>query len=290
MELDEFIKTLGERKKKSEIVAANGEMSPGNEARTVPETIVPTPRSPALGKDIRQPLNTAGREALEQVKQRIHALLVEKLNPEEFKALAGDRQRTEIRRILDAMIDAENYPLSHQQKQAFIGELLNDVLGYGPLERLLRDPSISDILINNANCVYVERNGVLEEVTDVRFRDNAQLLEIIQRIVSRVGRQVNESSPMVDARLLDGSRVNAIVPPLALDGPMMSIRRFGKHPLRIADLLALKAFTPEMCRYMEAAVKARLNILVSGGTGSGKTTLLNALSSFIPANEPHYHH
>ncbi len=267
MELDEFIKTLGERKKKSEIVAANGEMSPGNEARAVPETIVPTPRSPALGKDIRPPLNTAGREALEQVKQRIHALLVEKLNPEEFKALAGDRQRTEIRRILDAMIDAENYPLSHQQKQAFIGELLNDVLGYGPLERLLRDPSISDILINNANCVYVERNGVLEEVTDVRFRDNAQLLEIIQRIVSRVGRQVNESSPMVDARLLDGSRVNAIVPPLALDGPMMSIRRFGKHPLRIADLLALKAFTPEMCRYMEAAVKARLNILVSGGTG-----------------------
>jgi pilus assembly protein CpaF len=198
--------------------------------------------------------------------------------------ISEDRQRMELRCVVEQILDTENQPLSLKQKNALTEEVLDDALGFGPLERLLRDQSISDILINGAHSVYVERNGLLRE-EDIHFRDDSQLLEIIQRIVSRVGRRIDTSSPMVDARLPDGSRFNAIIPPLALNGPMVSIRRFGKRPLKIVDLLALKAFTPEMSRYMEAAVKARLNILVSGGTGSGKTTLLNTLSSFIPPDE-----
>jgi pilus assembly protein CpaF len=284
MELDQFIKTLNERRKKS-ASTADGALSLGKEVRAEPATVVRTQLAPSVDTEPRLPSKSPGREALEELKHRIHTLLVERLNPEELNALSDERQRIELRRLLGGMLDAENHPLSHQQKQSLIAELLDDVLGFGPLERLLRDPTVSDILINNAHSIYVERNGVLEEETGIGFRDNQQLLEIIQRIVSQVGRRVNESSPMVDARLPDGSRFNAIVPPLALDGPMVSIRRFGKRPLRIADLLALKALTPEMCVYLEAAVKARLNILVSGGTGSGKTTLLNALSSFIPPTE-----
>lgn len=201
-----------------------------------------------------------------------------------MRKIPETQQRVELRRILEHLVDAEKYPLSGLQKRQLIDEILDDVLGFGPLERLLQDAAISDILFNGAKCVYVERSGILEEVP-IHFRDDQHLLEIIQRVVARVGRRVNESSPMVDARLPDGSRFNAIVPPLALDGPAVSIRRFGSHPLRINDLLAFKAITPEMARYLETAVKTRLNILVSGGTGSGKMTLLNTLSSFIPANE-----
>jgi pilus assembly protein CpaF len=233
---------------------------------------------------VKSAAKVASMDAFEQLKERVHSLLVEKIDPEHLKSIPEDRQRLELRRVVEQIIDAESQPLSLQQKKALTEEVLDDTLGFGPLEKLLRDQSVSDILINGANSVYVERNGVLQE-EDLHFRDDNQLLEIIQRVVSRVGRRVDTSSPMVDARLPDGSRFNAIIPPLALNGPMVSIRRFGKRPLRIVDLLALKAFTPEMGRYMEAAVKARLNILVSGGTGSGKTTLLNTLSSFIPANE-----
>ncbi len=209
---------------------------------------------------------------------------MDKIDPEHLRSIPDERQRVELSRVIDQIIDAEKQPVTLRQKKAMTEEILDDSLGFGPLEKMLRDQSISDILINGAHSVYVERRGVLEEEA-IRFRDDDQLLEIIQRIVSRVGRRVNESSPMVDARLPDGSRFNAIIPPLALNGPMVSIRRFSKRPLRIVDLLALKAFTPEMSRYMEAAVSTRLNILVSGGTGSGKTTLLNTLSSFIPANQ-----
>src|SRR5213594_1977157 len=159
-----------------------------------------------------------------------------------------------------------------------------ETFGFGPLEVLLKDPTISDILVNGPHKVYVERRGRLEK-TDVKFRDNDHLMQIIDRIVSKVGRRVDETSPMVDARLPDGSRVNAIIPPLALDGPSMSVRRFGANPLKLEDLLNYKAFTPEMAMLMEACIKARLNLLISGGTGCGKTTLLNTLSSFIPGDE-----
>jgi pilus assembly protein CpaF len=170
------------------------------------------------------------------------------------------------------------------ERERLIDEVLDETFGFGPLEVLLKDPTISDILINGPHKVYVERRGKLEK-TDVKFRDNQHLLQIIDRIVSKVGRRVDETSPMVDARLPDGSRVNAIIPPLALDGPSMSIRRFGSNPLKLDDLLNFKAFTPEIAMVMEAAIKARLNIIISGGTGCGKTTLLNTLSSFIPADE-----
>jgi pilus assembly protein CpaF len=162
--------------------------------------------------------------------------------------------------------------------------VLDETFGFGPLEMLLKDPTVSDILINGPHKIYVERRGKLEK-TDVKFRDNDHLLQIIDRIVSKVGRRVDETSPMVDARLPDGSRVNAIIPPLALDGPTMSIRRFGANPLKLEDLLNFKAFTPEMAMLMEACIKARMNLIISGGTGSGKTTLLNTLSSFIPHDE-----
>src|ERR1700676_4801583 len=169
-------------------------------------------------------------------------------------------------------------------RERLIDAVLDETFGCGPLEMLLKDPTVSDILINGPHKIYVERRGKLEK-TDIKFRDNEHLLQIIDRIVSKVGRRVDETSPMVDARLPDGSRVNAIIPPLALDGPTVSIRRFGSNPLKLEDLLNYKAFTPEMAMLMEAAIKARLNILISGGTGCGKTTLLNTLSSFIPHDE-----
>src|SRR5437660_6496304 len=166
------------------------------------------------------------------------------------------------------------------ERERLIDEVLDETFGFGPLEVLLKDPTISDILINGPHKIYVERRGKMEK-TDVKFRDNDHLMQIIDRIVSRVGRRVDETSPMVDARLPNGSRFNAIIPPLALDGPVVTIRMFGSHPLNKDDLLRFKAFTPEMLALMEGAMKARLNVLISGGTGSGKTTLLNTLSSFI---------
>ena len=175
------------------------------------------------------------------------------------------------------------------ERERLIDEVLDETFGFGPLEVLLKDPTISDILINGPNKIYVERRGKMEK-SDVKFRDNDHLLQIIDRIVSKVGRRVDETSPMVDARLPDGSRVNAIIPPLALDGASVSIRRFGANPLKLEDLLNYKAFTPEMAMLMEACIKARLNILISGGTGCGKTTLLNTLSSFIPQRRAHRHH
>lgn len=220
----------------------------------------------------------------EALKDRLHRKLVQQIDPEELRRLPEDKRRGEIRKAAEHFVDLEELQLNAQERRKLVDELLDDMLGLGPLETLLHDPTISDILVNSASQVYIERRGNLEE-TPIRFRDDQHLMEIIHRIVASVGRRVDETSPIVDARLRDGSRVNAIIPPLALRGPALSIRRFGTDPLRIKDLLKLKSLTPEIARFLEAVVKARLNILISGGTGSGKTTLLNILSSFIPNNE-----
>jgi pilus assembly protein CpaF len=223
-------------------------------------------------------------KSFEELKRIIHGKLVDKLDLSRVSDLAGDTLRREIRLVVERLCDTENPLLNRMERERLIDEVLDETFGFGPLEVLLKDPTISDILVNGASKVYVERRGKLEK-TDVKFRDNDHLLQIIDRIVSKVGRRVDETSPMVDARLPDGSRVNAIIPPLALDGPSMSIRRFGANPLRLEDLLNYKAFTPEMAMLMEACIKARLNLVISGGTGCGKTTLLNTLSAFIPHDE-----
>src|SRR5437016_8436467 len=230
--------------------------------------------------------NAAGQsnKSFDELKRLIHGKLVDKLDLSRVSDLAGDTLRREIRLVVERLCDTENPLLNRMERERLIDEVLDETFGFGPLEVLLKDPTVSDILVNGPQNIYVERRGKLEK-TDVKFRDNEHLLQIIDRIVSKVGRRVDETSPMVDARLPDGSRVNAIIPPLALDGPSMSIRRFGANPLKREDLLNYKAFTPEMAMLMEAAIKSRLNILISGGTGCGKTTLLNTLSSFIPGDE-----
>jgi pilus assembly protein CpaF len=220
----------------------------------------------------------------EDLKRRIHGKLVDKLDLSRVGELAGDTLRREIRLVVEHLCDTEDTLLNRGERERLIEEVLDETFGLGPLEMLLKDATISDILINGPKHVYVERRGRMER-TSVQFRDNAHLLQIIDRIVSRVGRRVDEVCPMVDARLPDGSRVNAIIPPLALDGPSVSIRRFGSNPLKLEDLLNFKAFTPEMVMLLEGAIKARLNMVISGGTGSGKTTLLNTLSSFIPNSD-----
>jgi pilus assembly protein CpaF len=189
--------------------------------------------------------------------------------------------RSEVRGVIEHLCDVENPLLNRAERQRLVDELLDETFGLGPLETLLKEEGIGDIMINGPRMVFVEKKGRIEHRTNVGFRNNEHLLQIIDRIVSRVGRRVDESSPMVDARLPDGSRVNAIIPPLALDGPVLTIRMFGSKPMSQHDLLRFRAFTPEMLMFMEAAMKARLNIIISGGTGSGKTTLLNTLSSYI---------
>ena len=217
----------------------------------------------------------------EELKQRIHSKLVDKLDLSRVGELEGDTLRREIRLVVEHLCDTEDTLLNRNERERLVSEVLDETFGLGPLEMLLKDPTISDILINGPKNVYCERRGKMEK-TNVVFRDNNHLMQIIDRIISKVGRRVDETCPMVDARMLDGSRFNAIIPPLALDGACVSIRRFGANPLKLEDLLNFKAFTPEMVMLLEGAIKARLNILISGGTGSGKTTLLNTLSSFIP--------
>lgn len=234
-------------------------------------------------------VSTAGQSAaasknFEELKKQIHAKLVERLDFSRVKDLASDALRRDIRRVIEHLCDTENPLLNRMEREKLIEEILDETLGFGPLEPLLKDPSISDILVNGPKKIYVERRGKLEK-TEVIFRDNDHLLQIIDRIVSKIGRRVDETSPLCDARLPDGSRVNAVIPPIALDGASLSIRRFGATPLRLEDLLNYKAFSPEMAMLLEACIKARLNVIISGGTGCGKTTLLNTLSSFIPHDE-----
>jgi pilus assembly protein CpaF len=218
------------------------------------------------------------------LKGALHTRLVDRLNLETLGRLTREQLTAEIGALLAQMVAGTSLPLNRREREQMVVELIDDILGLGPLEALLRDNSISDILVNTFNTIYVERAGRLER-TALRFRDNEHLQHTINRIVSRVGRRVDETSPMVDARLPDGSRVNAIVPPLAVDGPILSIRRFGGAPLRMDDLLRNGAMTEVMRDFLEPCVKARLNILVAGGTGTGKTTMLNALSSYIPNHE-----
>lgn len=222
----------------------------------------------------------ARQQQFEEVKTRIHSKLVDKLDLARVGDLKGETLEREIRLVVEHLCDAEDTLLNRQERERIVDEVIDEVLGLGPLELILKDPTVSDILINGPKNIYVERGGQMEK-SEVEFRDGKHLLQIIDRIVSKVGRRIDETSPMVDARLEDGSRVNAIIPPLALDGAAVSIRRFGSNPLRLEDLLNFKAFTPEMVMLLEGCIKARCNIIIAGGTGSGKTTLLNTLSSFI---------
>jgi pilus assembly protein CpaF len=220
------------------------------------------------------------QEQFEQIKRRIHGKLVDKLDLSRVGDLQGDTLKREIRMVVEHLCDAEDTLLNRQERERIVDEVLDETFGLGPLELILKDPKVSDILINGPKNIYVEKGGQMQK-SDVEFRDGKHLLQIIDRIVSKVGRRVDETCPMVDARLEDGSRVNAIIPPLALDGAAVSIRRFGSNPLRLEDLLNYRAFTPEMVMLLEGCIKARLNMIIAGGTGSGKTTLLNTLSSFI---------
>ncbi len=221
---------------------------------------------------------------LEQLKNDVHQAVLNKLDLEKLSAIENTRARQAVAAMVQETLAVKNVPLTAGEKGRIESDLLDEVFGLGPLEPLLKDLSVSDILVNRANLVYVERHGILEK-TDVVFRDDRHLLQVIDRIVSRVGRRVDESSPMVDARLPDGSRVNAIIPPLALDGPCLSIRRFGSGPVAADTLLKLQSISPAMLEILAAAVKARISMLISGGTGAGKTTFLNILSSFIPHKE-----
>jgi pilus assembly protein CpaF len=219
-----------------------------------------------------------------ELKNRIHRHLIERIELAKVDLLPRDVVEQQIRQVVEDLLADEETPLSRWERNQIILEIQHETFGLGPIEPLIRDPSVSEILVNGPQDVFVERRGKLEE-TNVIFRDDAHLRQIIERIVSQVGRRVDESSPMVDARLPDGSRVNAIIPPLALDGPILSIRRFAVDPYRMEDLLAFGTLTPALAEIISAAVRARLNILISGGTGGGKTTLLNVLSNAIPNSE-----
>jgi pilus assembly protein CpaF len=220
----------------------------------------------------------------QELKFTLHRKLLDRINLDALASIDNDRIRAEVRQAVLTIVESEPTLLTATEKQQISDEVLHEVFGLGPLEPLLQDTSISDILVHGHSQVYIERKGLLE-ITNVRFHDDGHLLRIIDKIVSQVGRRVDESNPMVDARLTDGSRVNAIIPPLAVDGPLLSIRRFGTDKLMPADLVEKKSLTAGMMQLLEAAVKSRLNIIVSGGTGAGKTTLLNALSAFISPKE-----
>lgn len=228
--------------------------------------------------------NPVENQSYQELKTRIHQKMLDRVDLAVMESLPAERLMDEIKSLVEQLLIEENTPINLTEKGRLVADIQNEVLGLGPLEPLLADPSISDILVNTYSQVYVERQGRLEQ-TDVHFADNRHLMKIIDRIVSRVGRRVDESSPMVDARLSDGSRVNAIIPPLALDGPLLSIRRFSVVPLRMVDLIQKKSLTQAMGEVIAGLVKSKCNILISGGTGSGKTTLLNIMSSFIPASE-----
>jgi pilus assembly protein CpaF len=226
-------------------------------------------------------LQTFERTEYQQVKADLHRRILDRLDLEKLGRTANDAARDEVLLLIRNTVNSEAVPLSFAERERLAREILDEIFGLGPLEPLLKDPTVSDILVNRFDRVYVERAGKLEP-TGLSFKDDAHLMQIIDRIVSRVGRRVDESSPMVDARLADGSRVNAIIPPLAIDGPCLSIRRFGRDPVTARNMIENKTLTEPMLELLSAMVKGRLNILISGGTGAGKTTLLNVLSGYIP--------
>ncbi|MCK0510436.1 CpaF family protein [Aromatoleum buckelii] len=223
-------------------------------------------------------------KAYQTLKMRIHQLLLSRIDLEAMENLAPEQLRDELRLMVERLLAEENVVINTNERRDLVRDIQYEMLGLGPIEPLLADPTVSDILINGSQQIYVERHGKIE-LTPVTFSDDAHLMKIIDKIVSRVGRRVDESSPMVDARLPDGSRVNAIIPPLALDGPVVSIRRFAAVPLTMEKLIGFKALTPEMGELLAGLARAKVNILISGGTGSGKTTLLNILTANIPADE-----
>jgi len=222
--------------------------------------------------------------SFQEMKSRLHRALINRMDLTKLAELNQDQVHTEVSRLAESVLAQEAMPLSTPERDRLVNEVQHELFGLGPLEPLLADPTISDILVNSHKTIYVERRGKLE-ATNVAFKDDEHLMRVIERIVSSVGRRIDESSPMVDARLRDGSRVNAIIPPLSIDGPVLSIRRFGAEPLRMNSLIENKALTRDIADMLEMCVNARLNVLISGGTGAGKTTLLNALSAYIPENE-----
>jgi len=226
----------------------------------------------------------SGQVSFQEMKSRLHRALINRMDLSKLSALTPEQVHAEVSRMAESVLAQEAMPLSSSEKDRLINDVQHELFGLGPLEPLLKDPTISDILVNSHRRIYIERRGKLE-VTNVTFKDDEHLMRVIERIVSSVGRRIDESSPMVDARLADGSRVNAIIPPLAIDGPVLSIRRFGSEPLRMSALIEHKALTKDIADMLEMCIRARLNVLISGGTGAGKTTLLNALSAYIPEDE-----
>ncbi|MGT2471928.1 CpaF family protein [Paraburkholderia terrae] len=235
-------------------------------------------------RDTTHPSGNGVRAAYQKLKQDVHQIVIERVELERLSRLPTDQVKQEIGALIGRILEEEKLPVNDIERRQLSIDVYDEMFGFGPLESLMRDPTISDILVNTHRQTFVERRGRLE-LTDVTFHDNAHLMKVIEKIVSRVGRRIDESSPMVDARMPDGSRVNAIIPPSAVDGPLLSIRRFSVNPLQVSDLVQLQSLTPPMAELLDALAKAKVNILVSGGTGSGKTTLLNILSGFIPESE-----
>ena len=225
-----------------------------------------------------------GQHSFQEMKSRLHRTLINRMDLTKLQTLTPEQVHAEVSRLAEAVLAQEAMPLSVSERERLVSDVQHELFGLGPLEPLLKDPTISDILVNKHDTIYIERRGKIER-TNVTFKDDEHLMRVIERIVSSVGRRIDESSPMVDARLQDGSRVNAIIPPLAIDGPVVSIRRFGSDPLKMSMLIDYKALTKDIADMLQMVVHARLNVLISGGTGAGKTTLLNALSAFIPENE-----
>src|SRR5918996_76909 len=252
----------------------NGDSQPRAAVATAPTAPVPAASDAARRPEL----------ARYELKTRVHRQLIERLDLTKLAMLPGDVLQQQIRRIVEDMLVDDETPLSRSEREQLVVEVQHETFGLGPIEPLMQDPTVSDILVNGPHEVYVERRGKLQKTSAI-FRDDAHLMQVIERIVSAVGRRVDESSPMVDARLKDGSRVNAIIPPLALDGPVLSIRRFAVDPYKMADLVQFGALTEQLAEVLKGAVQARLNVLVSGGTGAGKTTMLNILSNYIPASE-----
>jgi len=225
-----------------------------------------------------------GQQTFQEMKSRLHRALINRMDLTKLTSLSPEQLNAEVSRLAESVLVQEAMPISAAERDRLVNEVQHELFGLGPLEPLLKDSTISDILVNSYRTIYIERRGKLE-TTNVAFKDNEHLMRVIERIVSSVGRRIDESSPMVDARLKDGSRVNAIIPPLSIDGPVLSIRRFGAEPLRMTQLIEKRALTKDIADMLEMCVKARLNVLISGGTGAGKTTLLNSLSAFIPEDE-----
>ncbi|WP_421042658.1 CpaF family protein [Paraburkholderia sp. A2RI-6] len=238
----------------------------------------PSAREPGAGR------NSMAKRAYQELKKNVHQAIIDRVELEKLQRLSNEQIQLELAQLVERIVEEDNVPINEIERRHLVRDVRDEMLGFGPLEPLLADPTVSDILVNTYKQVYVERRGKLE-LTDVTFYDDAHLIKVIEKIVSRVGRRVDESNPMVDARLPDGSRMNAIIPPSAIDGPLLSIRRFAVNPLSVNDLVEYQSVTPPMMTVLQALSAAKVNVLISGGTGSGKTTMLNVLSGFIPADE-----